>query len=131
MELYFLRHAIAAERAEAGVAGDAERPLTTEGIQKMKKAAQGMKKLELRIDSIISSPYIRARHTAELAAAGLEFSKKIIFSDALTPEASFKDFLKLIKSHEPDDRLLLVGHQPTISDFVGELVTGHRGGLSL
>ena len=131
MELYFLRHAIAAEKAEAGVAADVDRPLTSEGAQKMKKAAEGMKKLNLGVDKIIASPYIRAKHTAEIAAEGLGFGGKIRLSDALIPNAVFRDFSKLLKEQAANARLLLVGHQPSMGDFVSELVTGNQGGLSI
>lgn len=138
MELYFLRHAIAAERAEAKVKNDSERPLTAEGVQKMKEIASGMRKLGVTVDEILSSPYERARHTAELAAAGIGHAKKIRFTDALTPIADFKDFSKTLKTYDEKARLLLVGHQPTLGHFLSELIAGHdvfvdfkKGGLCL
>ena len=124
MELYFLRHGIAADREEAQVAADAERPLTDEGIKKMTKAAEGMKKLGFSFDKIVSSPYVRARHTAEIAAEGIKFSGKIKFSESLTPESNFRLFSKLVNEFSENERVLFVGHQPTMGSFISELVTG-------
>ena len=78
MKLYFLRHAIAAEKS--GLDKDSERPLTPEGIRQMKDVAQGMKKLGLVFDRVISSPFIRARQTAEVACKGVGCKSKIEFN---------------------------------------------------
>jgi phosphohistidine phosphatase len=123
MELYLLRHAIAYEQSEVDVKSDSERPLSPDGIKKMKKAAQGMKRLELTFDRVVSSPYVRARHTAEIAAEGVGFKKTVQFSDALTPEADVKSFFALLRGFGDDERVLLAGHEPTISLFISVLVS--------
>ena len=51
MELYFLRHGIAADEGPAGM-GDAGRPLTKDGIAKMQAGARGMRRLGLRLDAM-------------------------------------------------------------------------------
>lgn len=124
MELYFLRHAIAAEPGTVPVSHDSERPLTEEGIEKMKEAVKGMQRLELSFDAIVSSPYIRASETAEIAAKGLRFKGKIAHSAALIPNAEFKEFFKLIKEFKPENKVLLVGHLPSIGEFISNLISG-------
>ncbi len=124
MELYFLRHAIAADPDGSKYRSDAERPLTGEGVEKMTRAARGFKKAGIGFDRIVSSPYVRARHTAEITAKELAFQGKIAFSDALKPESDFKSFGKLLQSFEDGEKVLFVGHQPSISTFVSILFTG-------
>jgi phosphohistidine phosphatase len=126
MELYFLRHATALSKNEAGVSTDAERPLSAEGKKEMKEAAKGMRKLVVSPDLVLSSPYLRARQTAEIAAEVLGFDKKIEFTEILTPDADFKNFNKLLDRFEGDENILFVGHQPALGGFISALVSGDR-----
>src|SRR5262249_3417512 len=96
MNLYLLRHGLAAELSTAGLSKDSERPLTPKGSRKLKKIAAGMKALELKFDLILSSPYVRARQTAELIAESLHAGKKIEFTATLTPGGSQSELIKRI-----------------------------------
>ena len=75
MDLYLLRHGIAVEPGSPGYAKDADRPLTPEGERKLGQIAEAMEALELSFDLILSSPYVRARQTAEIVAATLKARK--------------------------------------------------------
>ena len=122
MELYILRHAIAVDRAAPGYSDDSRRPLTSEGRRKMRDIAKGMKALELKFDLILSSPYLRAKETAEIAAQVLQAQRKLKFSDDLAVDG---DPRVLIKSLERSpQRVLLVGHEPYLSGLVGLLISG-------
>jgi phosphohistidine phosphatase len=121
MELHFLRHAIAADPAK--YRDDAERPLTSEGVQKMEKAAKGIA-AEFSFDRVVSSPYVRARQTAEIVMKAAGFEGKLQLSDAMTPDGDFKALARLAATFGDDESVLLVGHQPSISRFVSELVAG-------
>jgi phosphohistidine phosphatase len=124
LELYFLRHALAVEPGAGGYSLDSERPLTPEGIEKMKKTALGMRSLEIALDHLVASPYVRARQTAEIVAEGLKFNEKIKFSDALKPNADFKSFSRLLKEFGAGQKVLFVGHRPSIGEFVSMLTVG-------
>jgi phosphohistidine phosphatase len=123
MELYFLRHAAAVEPGTPGYTRDADRPLTLEGVKKMKQAARGMKRMELQPDFVVSSPYLRARQTAELAVQGLRWRSKIAFSEALVPSGSLDELEALLGGYGPNSKLLLVGHQPSLGTFISGLLT--------
>ena len=71
MNLYLLRHGIAVEPGTPGFAHDADRALTPEGERKLGKIAEAMEAMELRFDRVLSSPYLRARQTAEIIAKAL------------------------------------------------------------
>ncbi len=58
MKLYLLRHGIAADLGVGGLVRDEDRPLTDEGRAKMKQEAQGMRKLELSFDLILTGPLL-------------------------------------------------------------------------
>ena len=75
MKLYILRHGIAVEPGTPGYETDADRPLTSEGERKMRQIAGAMEALELSFDLILSSPYLRARQTAEIVAEVLTARK--------------------------------------------------------
>lgn len=122
MQLYFLRHAIAVEPSDFDEDSDSKRPLAAEGVKRMKQAAKGMKKLGLQFDDIVSSPYLRAKQTAEIAAKGILHKRAIHFSDKIVPNASFKEFTQLLKEYRDSERLLVVGHQPSIGKFLGRLI---------
>ena len=127
MELYFLRHGIAVEHEEWGMNPDSERPLTEEGIAKLKKAALGMERMGLSFDRVISSPYTRALETVKIVIKSLDLGSKLEVSEALVPDASFDDFLKLISKAGSKDKYFVVGHEPSMSAFIGRLITGAKG----
>lgn len=87
----------------------------------MKEAAEGMLRLGLRFDRAVSSPYTRARETAEIILKGFG---EIEFSDALTPDAGFKDLRRLLTGLKGARSVLLVGHNPSMGVFTGRLASG-------
>ena len=124
MELYFLRHAMAAEPGSIAVSHDSERPLTLEGVEKMEASVEGMRRMGVSLDHLISSPYLRASETARIVADGLGFNGQVRFTDVLTPQATFKDFFKLLREFKPDNKVFFVGHLPSIGEFVSNLIAG-------
>ena len=122
MELYILRHAIAVDPGTPGYADDSQRPLTPEGRKKMRRIAQGMKALELKFNLILSSPYLRAKETAEIAAEILQARPRVKFSDELAPDGNPKILIKSL-TRSPE-RVLLVGHEPYLSSLAGRLISG-------
>ena len=125
MDLYILRHGIAVEPGTPGYEDDADRPLTPEGQRKLGQIADAMEALDLSFDRIISSPYVRARGTAEIVAEALGADKTLELSDTLTPGGSFKRLVELLNRLEPSPKsVLLVGHEPYLSGLISLLVSG-------
>jgi phosphohistidine phosphatase len=132
MELYFLRHGIAADVGPEG-SGDAGRPLTIEGIKKMKEAARGLRRLGVRPDVLLSSPLVRARQTAEIVRHVLGLDSRLV--DALAPGCDIVRLRDLLGEYRSADRIMVVGHEPDFSDLIGALTGGSRvqlkkGGLA-
>jgi phosphohistidine phosphatase len=125
MELYLLRHAIAVARGTPDYEDDADRPLTESGEKKMRLAARGMRTLSLGLDLILSSPYLRCRQTANIAAKELQVGDKLSFSSTLAPEGAPQDLIEEInREHSACDSIMLVGHEPYLSQLAGVLIAG-------
>lgn len=125
MNVYILRHGIAVEPGTKGYKQDSERPLTAEGRQKLLHVAATFAALEISFDLILSSPYVRARQTAELISKKLNCARKLTLTEHLQPGGSFKTLLQDIRRLKPQPAsLLLVGHEPDLSLSASLLVSG-------
>jgi phosphohistidine phosphatase len=115
MELIFLRHE-KAEDAGSNVK-DEDRQLTKIGREKMKKEAEGLKNIlhSCKIVRIFSSPLTRAFQTAEIAANSLNI-KHIEKIEAIAT-GSFEQFSKELVKLEDDICLIVVGHEPYLSQW--------------
>ncbi len=118
--LYFLRHAIA-EEPGTGTFTEETRPLTSEGIEKMEKAAQGMKNLGLEFQALWSSPLTRALQTAEIVKKAFDFKKDIEIEIGLSPGSSLQNLLKKI-SLRKEKSFLMTGHEPSLSLWIQSLL---------
>jgi phosphohistidine phosphatase len=125
MNIYVLRHGLAAKGPALGPKADPMRPLTPKGRKKMDKIAEAMQEMELSFDMILSSPCLRARQTAEIVAAAFQACKRLEFARELAPEAGPEALLaRLSRQHLLPENLLLVGHEPHLSGFISLLLTG-------
>jgi phosphohistidine phosphatase len=118
MEIWLLRHAAAEDRARSG--RDEDRSLTPEGLARAEAVGRGLAVLEPGISRIVTSPYRRARQTAEAAAKALGIA--VSESQALEPERDPEEIL--IEVADSGDSVLLVGHQPHLGALLGRLVAG-------
>jgi phosphohistidine phosphatase len=124
MNLYIIRHGLAAELGEQGNYQDSQRPLTEVGRKKVRKIARGLRALEVSFDLILSSPYLRARETAEILAAEFEAREKFKVVEALRPPLNFPALLSTIHQQSAVENLALVGHEPDLSGLISLLLTG-------
>jgi phosphohistidine phosphatase len=130
MNLYLLRHAIAADKP-AWKGPDSDRPLTKEGVHKMKKAARGMRRLDLKIDWILTSPYRRAYDTALIAAKEMNLKNKLKITRSLAVDGDPKALIRhLALNFRTWESVMLVGHEPYLGRLLGILTAGtHNIGL--
>jgi len=120
VELYLIRHAIAEDRGEKWP-DDTKRPLSADGIARMRRAARGLARLGVKFDVVLSSPLVRARQTAEIVAAAFDPRPPIAIADSLAPEGDNDDVLGDLRKHARRSRLALVGHEPNIGELGGRL----------
>ncbi|EEF57124.1 SixA phosphatase family protein [Pedosphaera parvula] len=91
----------------------------------MWRVTKGMKALDLSFDLILSSPFVRARRTAEIVAESFHLPKKLEFSQNLVPDGNAKELIEEIKlQHGKSKKILLVGHEPYLSQLVSLLISG-------
>jgi len=126
MKIYILRHGIA-ENFNPG--GDPSRSLTKEGMKKVEEIAQFLNG-KISPDVILTSPYVRAVQTAEIAADVFGMKKKVENSDALLPGRDSEDTLIELKARN-ENEVFLVGHNPHLSDLASDLISDGAAYLQL
>src|SRR5438093_1192036 len=97
-ELYLIRHAIAEERGEKWP-DDNKRPLTEEGIARMRKAAHGLARVGVTLDAVLTSPLVRARQTAEIVAAASDSKPPLVNVESLTPDGGSAAIVAALEKH--------------------------------
>ena len=122
MEIYVLRHGI----AEDGAPGhpDSERRLTAEGKEKLRTILACARKAGVRPAVVLSSPYVRAKETAEIARQELKLAGAIHETSALTPMERPEKIWTEIRVHKDAAQVLVVGHEPLLSGLISCLIGG-------
>jgi phosphohistidine phosphatase len=125
IELYLVRHAIAAERGDQ-FPDDSKRPLTDEGAERFRRVVQGLAALDVVIDLILTSPFVRTRQTAELLSAGLANRPSVQSLESLAPGHAPTTVLEDLAKHSRRSRLALVGHEPDLGQLAARLIGTRR-----
>jgi len=126
MNLYLLRHGIATEPEMAGFKPDSERSLTAKGKNRLRTAARAIVELNLSFDLILSSPFRRAKQTAEIIAKYFKLREKLAFSDDLTPAGNPRLLIQQLNHFRPEPKnILLVGHEPYLGQLIALLAGGN------
>jgi phosphohistidine phosphatase len=125
LNLYLFRHGIAVDRGLPGYEDDSQRPLTPKGAARIHRVAQTIQRLGVKFDLILSSPYARARETAQIVASLYDIKEMLHFSENLAPMSPPEALIGEI--HEIYGRtlsILIVGHEPYLSAMAGMLLAG-------
>jgi phosphohistidine phosphatase len=101
---------------------DIKRPLDKEGKKHCLQLAYVLNALNIQFDLIVSSPLKRCLQTASLIGTETGYEAQILNSTALAPAATLKDFQKLLRDCSDRENLLVVGHNPNLSSFLGSLL---------
>jgi phosphohistidine phosphatase len=128
MEIWLLRHAAAEDRSSSG--RDADRTLTEDGHKRARDVARGLAALEPGIGLVLTSPFARARQTAEPAARALKLSNRLRETSSLEPDRDPEEILSEVRE-EKVESVLLVGHEPHLGALLGRLVFGRPGSPSI
>lgn len=124
MQLLIVRHADAGDREEFARTGrpDSERPLSPKGRTQMERVAPALLRLVPDVGVIITSPYTRARQTAEILRKAWG-AGPLQETDTLQPEMRAAAFGKYLAQRE-EDVAVCVGHEPHLSALAAWLTTG-------
>lgn len=120
-ELYLIRHGIAEERGEAWP-DDTKRPLTDEGVTRLRKGARGLARLDIMFDMVLTSPLVRARQTADAIAGSFDPRPPIVAVESLAPGGTYQAVLADLEKHVRRSRLALVGHEPGLGELAARFI---------
>ncbi len=135
--LYILRHGIAVPSGSPDFPDD-DRPLTKKGEQRVLEIGHGLKHLGVKVDRIVTSPLPRAVRTAEIVARVLGDPDLLETAEILKVSESAASIAEWIATRS-EDSLMIVGHNPSLSELVGLLAVGEsnstlcelrRGGMA-
>jgi len=127
MELLLVRHAIACERDPRRWPDDGERPLSSRGMARARKAAAGLKRLTPPPARVLTSPLLRTRQTAQILAQVAGWPRATP-APQLLPGTAPEEFLALV-SRLKVARIAAVGHEPDLGDLLAACLggTAHTG----
>lgn len=115
MRLVLVRHGEAVERGL--LRRDAARPLTAPGRKRFRRGVEGMRRVRLRFDLVLHSPWLRAVESADLLAPLVRGAFAVTPNLARSPSDALLDELR-------GRSVAVVGHEPWLSELAAWLVTG-------
>src|ERR1700746_3601039 len=122
MILYFLRHASAGEHV-ANPKKDEKRALDKEGIEQCGYVGRALAALDVQVEVIVSSPLKRCTQTASLVGNEMGYEGKLQIDVGLRPAAGLADFRKLLEKYARQEAIMVVGHNPNLSQFLGAVIS--------
>lgn len=133
MQLLFLRHGAAEPKTDWP--DDEQRPLSAEGRLLVADLACSLPRLKTRPDLVLTSPLMRARQTAEIVVECLAAQDRLVIDKRLAPGFGMKQLEKVLRDYAENAVVMLVGHEPDLSELVRDLTGGGRvsirkGGLA-
>ena len=117
-----LRHAKSDWKADYGP--DRERPLNKRGVRSARAVGRFVAHYGLVPDLVLTSPAVRAATTADLAAEAGSWTSEIVTVPDLYGAAP-NGVLGLVRGINGADRVMVVGHEPTMSGFIGRMTDSH------
>jgi phosphohistidine phosphatase len=131
MELYLIRHAEALSLAQSDVNADADRPLTEHGHAQTRALAAILQRRGVRLDVLLTSPYLRARQTAQgLLDHGAPPPPELKTCDELLPDARSGKLARALRKLRGES-IGLVGHMPDLAAHAGWLIGSKKARIDL
>jgi phosphohistidine phosphatase len=128
MQVYILRHGIAEERRPGRA--DARRALTPKGRERLSQVLDLARRAGVKPSLILTSPYVRAAQTAEMASQILK-CKNVVRAEALLPGSSPEAVWEEARSRPAEKAILLAGHEPLLSQTAGFLLGSAQPAVEL
>jgi len=115
---------------------DKDRKLVKKGVKQMKRVANFIDEYGIKIDKVLSSPYLRAYQSAEeiIDKLGTDSIKIETYED-LAPDKDPSQFIEKLKDLQDNITVLIVGHDPYLSNMIKALTGANielkKGGIAL
>ena len=117
-----MRHGQALSAQESGPRSDAGRKLSRDGACQIETSSKRLGELGFFPGVIISSPFLRAVETADIAARYFPAARRVT-EPALVSAASLQDMINAIAAAAASEAsVLVIGHQPTLGSLCGLLL---------
>jgi len=123
MDCVLIRHGIAVEPDDWDGA-EARRPLTEKGKRRVRQAAAGLASMDLVPTALLSSPFTRARETADIIRAVLCRSLSLKTVEELAVGSTPERLLDRLRNFRADAAVLCVGHEPLLGETAAVLLCG-------
>jgi phosphohistidine phosphatase len=128
-QLWLLRHGEAVPHESKP---DAERELTPRGERQAVAAGKGLAKLGVEFEACYTSPKVRSVQTAEFTCRALGIEP--VVEESVGYGFDRDDAIALLRAHDDDARVLVIGHEPDFSQVVHDMTGGRvdfkKGGVA-
>jgi phosphohistidine phosphatase len=122
MNLYLLRHASAGTRRPNPTIDD-KRPIDKAGREHCIHLAQVLNTFNISFDLVLSSPLKRCLQTASFVSNEMGYDAPVHIARALAPAGTYAEFQQLLAQCAKHENVLMVGHNPNITQFLGAMLT--------
>ncbi len=122
--LYIMRHGMAEEAAPSG--RDADRRLTDRGRRRTAQVARGLSRLGVAPGVIFTSPLVRSVETASIVAHAFPECTLEELPE-LAAGGAAPATVRALHCAASASRVLLVGHEPDLSELISYLLTSSPG----
>jgi phosphohistidine phosphatase len=132
MKVILVRHAEAVEQGKDGVLTDFNRQLTDLGREQAAKLAESLRAHSIAFATVLTSPLVRALQTAEPLVPLMPGDvKEPVICDYLSPEGFRRKKLSHYVSGLGVEVAVLVGHNPSLSDYAAWLLGAEETAVEL
>ena len=130
MLLYIVRHADAGDPGDPRWADDSLRPLSRKGRKQFARMVKKLTKRGFAPACVASSPYVRARQTADIILERLPESSQVVELGALAPGGELSELVAWTQEQAPCD-VAWVGHAPDVNHLLESLLGKESGSIAL
>jgi phosphohistidine phosphatase len=121
MRIYLVQHGEAVDKAE-----NPDRPLSTQGVEDVRKLAAFMARAGVAAGRVIHSGKLRAAQTAEILAGAALPGGAPLARSGLGPKDAVAPIVRELEGS--DESVMLVGHMPFVAAAVDELIASDSAG---
>jgi phosphohistidine phosphatase len=95
-------------------------------VARLRHSGQGLARLDISVDLMVTSPLVRTRQTAEILASALGVEAAVVDLQSLAPDGSPTRVLTDLEPFAERGRIGIVGHEPGIGELAARLVGARR-----
>jgi len=119
-----MRHGYAGKRLSNPIQ-DRKRSLTQQGLKEVRTISKSLKHLDVKFDTIFSSPLPRALQTATIVANQYKLKNKIEKYNELISQQDRFIFYDKLANYNLMSSILIVGHEPYLSTMISDIISNN------